>query len=151
MQLDAGDRHVNASIVLLVVALTAFRISAGARSSQLIDRDARNVRLLVNAKGEALVTYSANGQTRHVIAWGAVNALAPTRSRQQVTFRLDYAGGWGKYHRDYWRTFDGNCGAYDGPPLAWNVRLASVGRVLIQNPAFGHWVPPIPTAKMRMA
>ena len=56
-----------------------------------------------------------------MLAWGAENAIAPTRTRQQVAFKLDYAGGWGKYHRDYWRTFKNSCGAYDGPKLAWFV------------------------------
>jgi hypothetical protein len=56
-----------------------------------------------------------------VLAWGAVNAIAPTRSRQQLAFKLDYAGGWGKYHSDYWKTFENSCGAYDGPKIAWFV------------------------------
>ena len=92
-----------------------------ASASQLVDRDANDVSLSVNAKGEALLTYTAGGHVKHVLAWGALNAIAPTPSRKQVAFDLDYAGGWGKYHRDYWKTFRGSCGAYDGPPLAWRV------------------------------
>ena len=34
-----------------------------------------------------------------------------------MKFRLDYAGGWGKYRTLYWKTFRGTCGAYDGPAL----------------------------------
>jgi hypothetical protein len=56
-----------------------------------------------------------------VLAGGAENAIAPTTARKQVEFKLDYAGGWGKYHRNYWRTFRGKCGAYDGPTLQWGV------------------------------
>ncbi|HEY6961487.1 MAG TPA: hypothetical protein VI408_06305 [Gaiellaceae bacterium] len=106
--------------LLLVVALAA-AFAATANASTLVDRNAHAVALSVNAKGEALLTYTAAGKVKHVLAWGAVNAIAPTRARPQVDFKLDYAGGWGKYHADYWKTFKGSCGAYDGPPLAWKV------------------------------
>jgi len=109
------------SLLLLSVIAVALAAVAGANASQLVDRNARDVSLEVNAKGEALLTYNDGGRVRHVLAWGAVNAIAPTASRKQVEFDLDYAGGWGKYHRDYWKTFNGSCGAYDGPPLAWKV------------------------------
>ena len=77
--------------------------------------------LQVNAKGEALITYTAQGEVKHVLAWGAVNAIAPTRSRPQLALKLDYAGGWGKYRTNYWKTFKNACHAYDGPTLAWYV------------------------------
>jgi hypothetical protein len=102
-------------------AVLALLAPAPVSASQLIDRNASNVKLAVNDKGEALLTYSAAGKTKHVLAWGAVNAIAPTTARKQVAFSLDYSGGYGKYHRDYWKTFGTNCGAYDGPPLAWGV------------------------------
>jgi hypothetical protein len=113
-------RRASLSVLVLVLGITAASAST-ASASQLIDRNAHGIRLQVNAKGEALVTYTAAGKAKHVLAWGAVNALAPTRARPQVAFKLDYAGGWGKYHDDYWKTFKGSCGAYDGPPLAWKV------------------------------
>jgi hypothetical protein len=107
---------------LLAVVIAAVVASSTASASELIDRDASGVKLAVNAKGEALVTYRAAGKLKHVLAWDGVNAIAPTTARKQVEFKLDYAGGWGKYHRDYWKTFGANCGAYDGPALAWDVR-----------------------------
>jgi hypothetical protein len=107
--------------VFLAAAVMLAFAAAPAHSSQLIDHDATNVKLAVNAKGEALITYSAGGQTKHVLAWGAINAIAPTPGRTQVAFSLDYSGGWGKYHRVYWLTFGSACGRYDGPPLAWLV------------------------------
>jgi hypothetical protein len=58
---------------------------------------------------------------RHVLAWGAINAIAPTQSRPQVAFRLDYAGGWGTYRKEIWKTFRNKCRPYDGPPLQWLV------------------------------
>jgi len=103
------------------VVLLAACFAATAHASQLIDRNASDVTLAVNDKGEALITYTSGGVVKHVLAWGAENAIAPTRDRPQVEFKLDYAGGWGKYHTTYWKTFKGSCGAYDGPPLAWEV------------------------------
>jgi hypothetical protein len=107
------------SLLLVVVLAAAF--AATANASTLIDRNAKNVRLEVDAKGEALITYKDEGGLKHVLAWGAVNAIAPTKSRKQVDFHLDYAGGWGKYHKNYWQTFKNVCKAYDGPALAWKV------------------------------
>ena len=101
----------------LAVVLVAAVAAANASASQLVDRDAAGVKLAVNAKGEALLTYSAQGKLKHVLAWGGVNAIAPTQARAQVALRLDYAGGWGKYRRDYYKTFGARCGAYDGPAL----------------------------------
>jgi hypothetical protein len=111
------------SRVLACLAALAFVLGAPAtaRASELIDRNASGIKLEVNASGEALLTYRAAGKLKHVLAWGAVNAIAPTQARAQLAFRLDYAGGWGKYRRDYWRGFKNACGAYDGPKLAWFV------------------------------
>ena len=105
---------------LLALVLAAVLVSS-ADASQLVDRNAKNVRLEVNARGEALLTYTAGGKVKHVLAWGAVNAIAPTRSRPQVALKLDYAGGWGKYRSAYWQTFRNACRPYDGPKLAWYV------------------------------
>lgn len=107
-------------LAFAAVAATAC-LAQGASASQLIDRNARDVSLAVNARGEALVTYRVGSHVRHVLAWGALNAIAPTQARPQVKFRLDYAGGWGKYRRDYWKTFRNSCRPYDGPALAWFV------------------------------
>jgi len=106
---------------LLAAVLPLAVLAPTASASQLIDRNGQKIQIAVNAKGEALLTYRVNGRVRHVLAWGAVNALAPTRARRQVAFRLDYAGGWGKYHRDYWNGFPNTCSAYDGPALGWFV------------------------------
>ena len=102
-----------------MLGLSAFASTANA--SDLIDRDAHGVTLAVNTKGEALITYTAAGKHKHVLAWGATNAIAPTTARPQVSFHLDYAGGWGKYKSDYWKTFHNACTAYTGPALAWKV------------------------------
>jgi hypothetical protein len=111
-------RRVSLALIVVLAAMLASSASA----SQLIDRNASGVRLAVNAKGEAMLTYRAGGKLKHVLAWGAVNALAPTQGRAQVAFKLDYSGGYGKYRRDYWKTFGKACGAYDGPDLHWTVK-----------------------------
>jgi hypothetical protein len=85
-------RAVCAAILAAGLAVPA----AGA--SQLIDRNASDVTLLVNAKGEALISYRAHGKWRHVLAWGAVNARTSKAGVSQTLLKLDYAGGWGKYY-----------------------------------------------------
>jgi hypothetical protein len=105
----------------LVVFVAALSASAPALGSQLIDRSATGVRIAVDARGEALLTYEAEGQLKHVLAWGAVNALPPAAGGRQVKFKLDYAGGWGKYHNDYWQTFGNECKPYGGPQIPWFV------------------------------
>lgn len=114
-----------------VAAALACAHAPAASASQLIDRNAHGVTLRVNARGEALITYRAAGKLKHVLAWGAVNAIAPTPGRAQVAFKLDYAGGWGKYHRDYWKTFANACLPYSGA-LAWAVTACTA-------PDGSHW------------
>jgi hypothetical protein len=147
-------------LILALLAAAAAAVVPAAGASQLIDRNASGITLLINSRGEALVTYRAGGQVKHVLAWGGLNAIAPTRSGKQVAFQLDYTGGWGKYYladpavrgllakykqikltpgyltsstvkqlssksafaKNYWKTsFNGSCGHYDGPALAWMV------------------------------
>jgi hypothetical protein len=108
-------------VLLLLAAVAGSTLSATAAASELIDRNAKNVRLAVNTQGQALLTYDARGKKHRVLAWGAVNAVAPTQSRPQVKFRLDYAGGWGAYRRQVWKTFRNACAPYDGPALKWLV------------------------------
>jgi hypothetical protein len=115
----ALGRHIRR--LAAVAAVGAACLPASADASQLIDRNARDVRLAVNAKGEALVTYRVGGRLRRVLAWGATDARFPNGSLPQMRFKKDYAGGWGKYRQLYWRTFRNACRAYDGPRLAYLV------------------------------
>ncbi len=105
---------------LLVLAILATIAAAPAHASQAFsDKNVTNATLEVSAKGEALVTYTrTNGTVRHVLAWGAINALASNNEVPQVRFSFDYAGGWGKYRKSsYWKTFRNACRPYDGPAL----------------------------------
>lgn len=104
---------VIAFFVLAAVAVPA------ASASELIARNASGVRLQVDAQGRALLSYRAGGRARNVLAWGAVDAIEPTRERPQVQFKLDYSGGWGTTRTAVWKTFRDACRPYDGPPLAW--------------------------------
>lgn len=102
-----------------VLAAAALAPSAGA--SRLIARNAHDVELKVGRDGTALVNFSVAGGRRHLLAWGAINARHPQPGTQQVHFKFDYAGGWGRYHKTIWPHFRSYCRPYDGPPLAWLV------------------------------
>jgi hypothetical protein len=106
--------------VVVFVCVLAIALAAGtaARASQLVARNASDVRLSVRG-GMALITYRAQGRVRHVVASGALNARRPDRAVRQERFKLDYTGGRAKTSRPPWRTFARSCGAYDGPALAW--------------------------------
>jgi hypothetical protein len=97
----------------LAVVCTALALTAGSQASELIDRNAQAVKLAVNERGEALVTYRAHGTQHHVLAWGAMDARQPSRSRPQVRFNKDYSG-----RGRYWLSFKNECRPYDGPALA---------------------------------
>jgi hypothetical protein len=98
---------------LLFVALIGLVVVPPASASQLIDRDARNIRMAVSANGKAAVlSYRAHGRRWHVRAWGAINARHPTPRVRQVQFRI---------RRDA-RPIRDHCLRYDGPPLPWLVK-----------------------------
>ena len=114
--------RLTARLLTAAACVAAAAVLAGpAAASQLIDRNASGIKLAVNKKGYALLTYHARGRLRHVLAWGAINARPPSRKIQQFQFRLDYSGGWGRFRKDVWRKFPNACRPYDGPKLAWVV------------------------------
>jgi hypothetical protein len=99
-------------ILLALVAVLVFAPPAGA--SQLIDRNARNVHLTVNARGQALLTYVTSGGFHRVVVSGAINARQPNPRVPQVQFRLDYSGR-------SWSSAGTGCRRYEGPALAFFV------------------------------
>jgi hypothetical protein len=102
----------------LVSASLTLMLCGSAAASQLVDRKARNVHLSVSQRGIAALTYTVDGVLKHVLAWGAHDAIAPTRSRAQVEFQLDYSGGSQAFGRSAWQ--DANaCRPYLGPSLPW--------------------------------
>ncbi len=100
-----------------LIAAFACAATGTASAAQLVDRNAVGVKITANAKGEALLSYTAAGKAKHVLVWGAENARVPAAGGKQVKFSLDYAGGWGKYRTQYWQTFENTCGQYDGPAI----------------------------------
>ena len=109
---------------LIVIALVAAGLSVVAPpavASERVDVNATGVRLAVNARGTALVTYQARRRTLHLLVWGAVNARPPSQTVRQVHFRFDWSGGWKSRHRLVWKNFRNTCAKYDGPPLVYLV------------------------------
>jgi hypothetical protein len=106
-------------LVLACGLVCVLALAPAASASELIDRNASRVTLAVAQDGKALVTYRAQGKLHRVLAWGAVNAIAPTRSRPQVKLKLDYSGGWGTFRKPLWKNFKNACQPYDGPALKW--------------------------------
>jgi hypothetical protein len=100
--------------VLIAAALALLAAAGSARASEIIDRNAQNVRLGVDTSGQALVTYRVRGRVMHVRVWGAIDARQPTTSRPQVSLRKDYSGR-------NWTSFRNQCRAYDGAKLAFQV------------------------------
>ena len=93
------------SLVALALCLAALSIPARANGSELIARDATGVRLQADAQGRALVSFRSEGQSRQLLAWGAVNARPPSQAVPQVAFKLQYGGSIGP----------NVCGAVQGP------------------------------------
>ena len=107
-------------LLVFATAAVSMALPGAALGSEVIDRNARNIQLRVSRNGkQALLLYYARGRQQHVLAWGAKNAIAPTRARKQVAFRLDYSGGWGTYRKNVWKTFRNHCRPYDGPQIQW--------------------------------
>ena len=115
----------------LIAAAALLAAPSTAQASQLIARNVHHVHLVVDRHGRALVSYRLHGRTQHVLAWGAVNAIRPKRGRRQAAFTLDYAGGYGHFHRAYWKTMRNVCKPYH-PPLHWLVTACTA-------PDGSHW------------
>jgi hypothetical protein len=109
-------------VSLACASVVALALAGSAGASQLVARNASHIKLAVNKKGTAMVTYSVRGRVTHLLAWGAVNARPRPASPKvrQVEFKLDYSGGW-KHRRRTWKHFKNTCRPYDGQRLAWVV------------------------------
>ena len=99
-------------LVLPVLVLVASVTAASAFGSAIIGRDVSQPTLSVDRQGNAYVGYRVGGRTVKLQASGAINARTPNRNVPQVKFQLRYGVG-GK----------GTCLPYDGPPLAWLVKV----------------------------
>jgi hypothetical protein len=120
--LGVSNDRLRRTAVGAFVSLAGLVLPAMAGASELIARNATNAMLQADAQGRALVSFRSEGQSRQLLAWGAVNARAPSRNRPQVAFKLQYGGSIGP----------NICGAYTGPPLAWKVAACT-------TPKGEHW------------
>src|SRR5437868_14934517 len=103
---------------VLMLALALFAVPT-ARASDRIGLNAAHAKLAVSADGKrALVTFSMDGKTRHVLACGAINALPPSETMPQVRFTFDWTGRRKTYGHTVWQHFGNACRRYDGPALA---------------------------------
>jgi hypothetical protein len=109
---------------LIIVALAAAVAGGGAaaRASERVDVNGTGVKLAVNSRHTALVTYRVRNRTFHLLVWGATNARPPSQAVPQVHFRFDWSGGWKSRHRLVWKTFKNRCTKYDGPARTGAVR-----------------------------
>jgi hypothetical protein len=82
--------------VLALIVLVAATVVSTASASQVVSTSTvTGLKLGVNSKGEAMLTYKSAGKTIRVLATGgAVNAIAPTQSRPQLALTLAYDGGY---------------------------------------------------------
>jgi hypothetical protein len=124
-------------VVALGAATCAIWALAGAlaepaQASQLIARNSSSETLKVGRDGKALVTYHSGGRRHKILVWGAVNGHSPSRTRKQVSFQVDYSGGWGRFGKPLWKTMKNVCGPYRGPALPWVVAACTA-------PDGSHW------------
>jgi hypothetical protein len=121
---------------LLAALVAALALPAAASASAIFgDRDVQSPALAVNAKGIALVTYKTKaGAPRHVLVWGAVNAVPnQTVGPTQQKFQLDYSGGWkSQKNAKYWQAFKNVCKKYSGPSIPMVVAACTA-------PDGSHW------------
>jgi hypothetical protein len=101
--------------VLFVVVSSGLLVAQGAGASSIVSTgNVTSASLVVDDKGQALVTYTEDGTKREALASGAENARPPTPGGTQVDFTYDYAGG-----QTQAGTF--SCRPYTGPQLAFAV------------------------------
>jgi hypothetical protein len=87
--------------------------------SNVVAKNAKKVKLIVDANGVARIGYTDSAGKRHrVLAWGAINAIKPDKSKAQVGFKFNFSGGYGsKWGTGYWKEMKNVCGPYTGPKL----------------------------------
>ena len=134
------SRSLLACIAVLLIA------PAGAYASQMIDRNATHVSIAVNSQNRAVVSYIRGGKWHHVLVWGAVNALPPSKAHKQVKFKVDYSGGYGSFGSGYWKQVVKHnvCGGYTGPSLHWLVVACTMPNG--QNWAVQSWQRSLPNS-----
>src|SRR5215211_303216 len=98
------DRLVRRSAFAALVALAALVGAPSALATKKVTDNASNVVLKVDNAGHAVVYFTRAGRRQHPVVWGAINARDPNRSVPQVSFRVDYSGGYMRLGRPLWTT-----------------------------------------------
>jgi hypothetical protein len=107
-------------VAALITALVL--VPAAAASQPLGDLNVTGLKLAVNARGTALLSYRReDGRPRDVLVWGASNARPPSQTVPQVAFHFDYSGGLHSLGHRAAPGFVDRCRTYDGPPLPFLV------------------------------
>lgn len=148
-------------VPIALAAVIAGLAAAPTHASYLVDRNAKGVKLQVDAGGHALVSYTAGGAQKHVLVWGALNALPPTRGKAQVAFKIDYSGGSKLHKPGYFKTIKNVCRAYKGPKLAWSVAACTAPdgsswalqawQRMLPNLGFTPWLPEQSAVELRIS
>ena len=81
-------------LVILLLIVSAALAPAAVASQVVSTSTATAIKLGVDGKGRAFLSYKTGGKDVDILAWGAINAIAPTRGGRQVAFQLDYSGGY---------------------------------------------------------
>jgi hypothetical protein len=120
---DPGTVPLVGVRAVVFAAFVLFAAPGGASgSTPLGDLNVAGVTLAVDGKGVALVWYTReDGQVRHVLVWGAINALPPSQDVPQVRFHFDYSGGSKSRGRVIADSFRNRCLPYEGPALVFEV------------------------------
>ena len=105
---------------LLVFVSAALILAAPAAASEVFSLNAQDLTLQVNGD-TALISYTTMGKRRHLLAWGAINALPSGSQLPQTAFRRDFSGGWKSRGRVIWAHFVDRCRPYTGPSLPFIV------------------------------
>ena len=110
---------------LVLVFLLALGLELGlpgtASATFIVGRNPQHPTLQVDSTGHALISFTSGGQPQHILVWGAVNALVPTRDKTQVSFKVDFSGGSAIHESGYYKTIKSVCKPYTGPKLPWYV------------------------------
>jgi hypothetical protein len=105
-----------------VSGLVQLALAAPAGATFIVGRNPVHPTLQVDSTGHAIVSFTSGGKAQHIMVWGAVNALPPTRGKQQTAFKVDFSGGFAIHKSGYWKTIENVCKPYTGPALAWYVK-----------------------------
>ncbi|HVV58301.1 MAG TPA: hypothetical protein VHC45_08040 [Gaiellaceae bacterium] len=85
-----GDLLQSTFVRLGLLALVLAALAAPTAVASQIVSTSTQIQLGVDATGEAMVRYLSRGEQRHVLAWDAANASAPTRGKEQVALQRPY-------------------------------------------------------------